>query len=123
MLQLRQENTAEEMTDKVIMEKVLGRHSNRLCGWGRSASKSQKTTHNEGSGRPTYAQALAELEKVKENNAEANRELEARKDDVSMLRQQLIDANILPRTSAIRAPSDSSRGGTSPISDHGFLSD
>lgn len=33
MMQLRRDNPPEKMTDKVILENVLGRQSNRLVGY------------------------------------------------------------------------------------------
>lgn len=132
MLQLRRDNPPEVMTDKAILEKVLGRQSNRLHGWGRSPSKSQRT-RNEGSSRPTYAQALAELKEMKADYAEARRELEdvkadhaSLKGDFLKIRQQLLDENVLSHPSSPRAPSNysgPSRGGASLIGNHGFLSD
>lgn len=97
-MKLREDNPSpEQMSDKEIMEKVLGRQSNRLFGWGRSPSKSQGT-HNQTSRRPThdelkeveakYVQTLNQLEEVNAN-------YEALKGELDWIRQLLIDRNIM----------------------------
>ncbi|PON39455.1 hypothetical protein PanWU01x14_304880 [Parasponia andersonii] len=55
MLELRSQNTPEEMSDKEIMERVLGRHSVRLKGWPRSPSTSTQTDASDSTDRcPSY---------------------------------------------------------------------
>ncbi|PON91089.1 hypothetical protein TorRG33x02_131200, partial [Trema orientale] len=105
MLQLRQHNPPENMTDKDILEKVLGRQSVRLFGWGRSPSTSDATCTSEESGRPTYAQLLEDLNIYKFRF----QELEG---DVELMRQALISKNIMPPSSRPHV-SDQSSGPSS----------
>ncbi|PON70783.1 hypothetical protein PanWU01x14_078090 [Parasponia andersonii] len=63
MIALRAEHTPEVLSDKDIMERILGRHSVYLGGWGRSPSSST-TTSDMNSGqprRPTYDELAKRL--------------------------------------------------------------
>lgn len=117
MMQLRQDNPPERMSDKIILEKVLGRQSNRLSGWGRSPSESQATCIG-GSSRSTNAQAVNELKVLKAEH-------QALKDDFMKMRQLLIERDILPHSSLppIEDNSRPSTRGASPTSDHDNFSD
>lgn len=88
MLKLRKEHTDEEsMSDKMILEKVLGRKSVRLNGWGRDPV----TSHTNGgtsvrtSKRPKYDELVDEVETLKGMCAN--------------LTQALIDKKIMPQPS------------------------
>ena len=91
------------MTDKDILEKVLGRQSVRLFGWGRSPSTSGTTCTSEESSRPTYNQLVEDLNQYKS----LFREIQG---DVNMLRQVLIEKNIMSPPSTPHIPSDHSSG-------------
>lgn len=95
MLQLRRDNTPNQMSDKKIMEKVLGRESNRLSGWGRSPKKSEATCMG-GSSRPTNTRALNEIEA----------KYAALKDELMKIQQSLIDHGVLPPSSFPHAPAE-----------------
>ncbi|XP_052206195.1 uncharacterized protein LOC127810657 [Diospyros lotus] len=103
MMQLRRDNSPDKMTDKDILEKVLGRQSVRLFGWGRSPSTSGTTCTSEESSRPTYKQLVDDLNRYKS----LFQELQG---DVNMLRQVLIEKNIMPPPSTAHVPSDHSSG-------------
>ena len=60
MIALRAEHSPDVLSDKEIMERVLGRRSVRLSGWGRSTSGSTATSDSGRTRRPTYEE-LAEL--------------------------------------------------------------
>ncbi|KAK1431944.1 hypothetical protein QVD17_08759 [Tagetes erecta] len=65
MMKLRNEHSVEAMSDKSIIEKVLGRNSVRLNGWGRDpviASNTPGITQN--SKRPTYDELVDTVIKV-----------------------------------------------------------
>ncbi|PON98880.1 hypothetical protein TorRG33x02_051170, partial [Trema orientale] len=63
MMGLRAEHTPEVLSDKKIMERVLGRHSVRLGGWGRSPSGSTATSDMDSGEphRPTYDELAERL--------------------------------------------------------------
>ena len=65
---MRAEHPLEVLSDKEIMEHVLGRESVRLRGWGRSPSSFTATSEtNSGQPRrPTYAQLVEELNSTHE---------------------------------------------------------
>ncbi|PON33996.1 hypothetical protein TorRG33x02_354010 [Trema orientale] len=66
MLELRSQNTPEDMSDKDILECVLGRHYVRLKGWTRSPTTNTQTdTPDSTNGRPNYAELCAELTTTK----------------------------------------------------------
>ncbi|KAM6589518.1 hypothetical protein CsatA_012123 [Cannabis sativa] len=58
MIQLRQDNPPEKMSDKEILEQVLGRHSVRLFGWGRSPNISETTSTSSDPDRPSYSRLM-----------------------------------------------------------------
>ncbi|KAL5555526.1 hypothetical protein UlMin_037762 [Ulmus minor] len=74
MMQLRLDNTPETMTDKNILERVLGRQSIHLFGWF---------------GCPTYDELVEDLNKYKSR-------FEKLEGDVDMMRQVLISKNLMP---------------------------
>ncbi|KAL5568138.1 hypothetical protein UlMin_024713 [Ulmus minor] len=110
MMQLRTENTLDTMTDKEILERVLGRQSVRLFGWGRSPSTSEATYTSDESGRPTYDQLVEDLNKYKSR-------FEELEGDVDMMRQVLISKNLLPPISHPHI-SDNSSGPSSRFHPH-----
>ncbi|CAH9130514.1 unnamed protein product [Cuscuta epithymum] len=73
MMQLRRDNPPEKLTDKQILENVLGRQSVRLFGWGRSPSGSKRSKND--SNLPTYSELVGTVE---------------------MMRKLLIEKNIIP---------------------------
>ncbi|KAF4402814.1 hypothetical protein G4B88_010266 [Cannabis sativa] len=58
MIQLRQDNPPEKMSDKEILEQVLGRHFVRLFGQGRSPNISETTSTSSDPNRPSYSQLM-----------------------------------------------------------------
>nr|KAJ0197029.1 hypothetical protein LSAT_V11C700367610 [Lactuca sativa] len=98
MKKMRNEHSLESMSEKLILEKVLGRSSVRLFGWGRDpvvvgniAGSTEKSKH------PSYDELVDELETMK-------REHEA-------MKQILIKKNIRPpplSTSSGRSHGDTS---------------
>ncbi|KAM6547717.1 hypothetical protein CsatB_019393 [Cannabis sativa] len=58
MIQLRQDNPPEKMSDKEILEQVLGRHFVRLFGRGRSPNISETTSTSSDPDRPSYSQLM-----------------------------------------------------------------
>ncbi|PON91225.1 hypothetical protein TorRG33x02_130410 [Trema orientale] len=62
MLELKSQNTLEDISDKDIMECILGHHFVRLRGWARSLSTSTQTDASESTNRcPSYDELLTEL--------------------------------------------------------------
>ncbi|XP_062104806.1 uncharacterized protein LOC133816191 isoform X3 [Humulus lupulus] len=63
MMELRGQHPPEELSDKEIMERVLGRDSVYLRGWGRSPSVTTSTSHRENivGNQPTYEELLERL--------------------------------------------------------------
>ncbi|XP_062094679.1 uncharacterized protein LOC133800665 [Humulus lupulus] len=63
MMELRGQHPPEELSDKEIMECVLGRDSVYLRGWGRSPSVTTSTSHRENivGNQPTYEELLERL--------------------------------------------------------------
>ncbi|CAH9139910.1 unnamed protein product [Cuscuta epithymum] len=92
MMELRREKSPEELTDKQILEKVLGRESVRLFGWGRSPTESKRSKGD--SNIPTYTQLL---DRVGEHSG-----------TVEMMKKLLIEKNIMPPMSHV--PSDNCSG-------------
>ncbi|KAK1415276.1 hypothetical protein QVD17_31054 [Tagetes erecta] len=83
MMKLRNEHSVEAMSDKSIIEKVLGRNSVRLNGWGRDpviASNTPGMTQN--SKRPTYDELVDTIIKVNGR--------------CEIMEQALIEKNIMP---------------------------
>ncbi|KAK1364081.1 hypothetical protein POM88_039642 [Heracleum sosnowskyi] len=70
-MDIRNTYSPEEMSDKEIMEAVLGRHSVYLQGWGRSSG----TTNNKTDGTTTKSNQLSYQELVQRVN-EANSRLD-----------------------------------------------
>ncbi|KAK1413066.1 hypothetical protein QVD17_34796 [Tagetes erecta] len=99
MMKLRNEHSVEAMSDKSIIEKVLGRNSVRLNGWGRDpviASNTPGITQN--SKRPTYDELVDTVIKVNGRCA--------------IMEQALIEKNIMPPPS-IAGASQVDTSGTS----------
>ncbi|KAL8215936.1 hypothetical protein R6Q57_022773 [Mikania cordata] len=70
MIKLRKPNSVELMSDKLILEKVLGRSTVRLHGWGRDPSICSNTTcTNQKLKHPTYNELVNEVETLKETYA------------------------------------------------------
>ncbi|KAL8244059.1 hypothetical protein R6Q59_010317 [Mikania micrantha] len=70
MIKLRKQHLVESLSDKLILEKVLGRSSVRLHGWGRDPSICSNTTcTNQKLEHPTYNELLNEVETLKETCA------------------------------------------------------
>ncbi|KAL8204987.1 hypothetical protein R6Q57_010610 [Mikania cordata] len=70
MIKLRKQHSVESMSDKLILEKVLGRSSVRLHGWGRDPSICSNTTcTNQKLKHPTYNELVNEVETLKETCA------------------------------------------------------
>ncbi|XP_062075107.1 uncharacterized protein LOC133779129 [Humulus lupulus] len=63
MMELRGQHPPEELSDKEIMERVLGRDSVYLRGWGRSLSVTTSTSHRENivGNQPTYEELVERL--------------------------------------------------------------
>lgn len=86
MMNLREAYSPEEMSDKEIMEAVLGRHSVYLRGWGRSSC----TTNNKGHGTTTESNQPS-YQELAQQLSEANNRL----DEVfDILRQN----NLMPQS-------------------------
>ena len=71
-MELRGQHPAEELSDKEIMERVLGRDSVYLRGWGRSSTVTTSTSHRENivSNQPTYDELLERLNATNEQLSE-----------------------------------------------------
>ncbi|KAK1383579.1 hypothetical protein POM88_021314 [Heracleum sosnowskyi] len=93
MMTLRENFTPEEKSDKQIMERVLGRHSVYLRGWGRCAG----TTDN--SGHPVIEPNQPSYQELLQNFNDTNTRLN---EVVNILRQN----NIMPQTSPTNEASD-----------------
>ena len=67
-MELRGQHPAEELSDKEIMERVLGRDSVYLRGWGRSSTVTTSTSHRENivSNQPTYEKLFEHLNATNE---------------------------------------------------------
>lgn len=63
MMYLRGQHPPEELSDKEIMERVLGRVSVYLRGWGWSSSVTTSTSHRENivGNQPTYEELVERL--------------------------------------------------------------
>ncbi|CAI9276017.1 unnamed protein product [Lactuca saligna] len=103
MKKMRNEHSLESMIDRLILEKVLGRSSICLFGWGRDPVVAGNIVGStEKSKCPSYDELVDELETIK-------REHEA-------MKQILIEKNIMPpplSTSSGRSHGDTSECGTS----------
>ncbi|KAL8120311.1 hypothetical protein AgCh_017469 [Apium graveolens] len=95
MITLRENFTPEEKSDKQIMERVLGRHSVYLRGWGRSCA-TDNPSHRVFTepNQPSYQELLQQF------NDTNNRLNEV----VSILRQN----NLMPQTSPINEENEAS---------------
>ncbi|KAH6775985.1 hypothetical protein C2S52_013546 [Perilla frutescens var. hirtella] len=113
MMQLRQDNQPENMIDKEILEKILGRHSNRLVGWGRSPSKSRGKCSDDSS-RPKYNDILNELHETKSELREYNSRFEGLESAFLSMKQILIEKNVVPCSSLPRMPTDHGAGSSQP---------
>ncbi|XP_063944594.1 uncharacterized protein LOC108203730 [Daucus carota subsp. sativus] len=91
MISLREVYSLEELSDKEIMEAVLGRHSVYLRGWGRSSK-----TNNEGHQTTTESTQPSYQELVEQLN-DANNRLD---EVVSVLRQN--NLMLQPKTSSTK---------------------
>ncbi|CAH1447045.1 unnamed protein product [Lactuca virosa] len=90
MMKPSNENTVESMSDKSILEKVLGRNSVRLSGWGRDpVGISNTTSTNKNSKRPTYDELVDDTQNLKRRCA--------------IMEQLLIEKNIMPPPSSTSA--------------------
>ncbi|KAL8211380.1 hypothetical protein R6Q57_005817 [Mikania cordata] len=70
MIKLRKQHSVESMSDKLILEKVLGRSSVRLHGWGRDPTVGSNTTGaNQNLNQVTYNELMDEGETLKETCA------------------------------------------------------
>ncbi|KAL8252194.1 hypothetical protein R6Q59_035887 [Mikania micrantha] len=70
MIKLRKQHSVESMSDKLILEKVLGRSSVRLHGWGRDPTVGSNTTGaNQKLNQVTYNELVDEVETLKETCA------------------------------------------------------
>ncbi|CAH9103167.1 unnamed protein product, partial [Cuscuta europaea] len=87
-MELRREKSPEDLTDKQILEKVLGRESVRLFGWGRSPTGSKRSKGD--SNIPTYTQLMDRVGELSGT--------------VEMMKKLLIEKNIMPPMSHV--PSD-----------------
>lgn len=93
-MSLRDSFSPEEMSDKEIMERVLGRHSVYLRGWGRSTDTTNNPRHGttSESNQPSYHELVQQLN-------EANYRLD---EVVNILRQN----NLMPQPSPTNDASD-----------------
>lgn len=69
MKNLREDYSPEELSDKEILEMVLGRHLVYLRGWGRSArSKIAKSSHETRTrtSQPAYQEIVEQLNEAKD---------------------------------------------------------
>ncbi|KAF4402227.1 hypothetical protein G4B88_017739 [Cannabis sativa] len=95
MLELRAQHPPEELSDKDIMERVLGRHSVNLRGWGRSPSVTTRTSdrgnihENTVNNQPTYEELV---EKLNDTTSRLNATNEQLNVVVDILRQN----NLMP---------------------------
>ncbi|WOH00526.1 hypothetical protein DCAR_0519892 [Daucus carota subsp. sativus] len=94
MMTLRETYTAEERSDKKIMECVLGRHSVYLRGWGRSSDTTNSASHRVSAepNQPSYQELLQQF-----------KDASTRLDEVvNILRQN----NLMPQTSTANEVSE-----------------
>ncbi|XP_042752338.1 uncharacterized protein LOC111906175 [Lactuca sativa] len=109
MMKLRNEHTVESMSDNSILEKVLGRSSVRLSGWGRDPVVISNTTGtNKNSNHPTYDELVDDTQNLKRRCA--------------IMERLLIEKNIMPppsSTSPRLSEGDTSDFDTSTHSGHG----
>ena len=91
MMALRAQHTPEEMSDKDIMERILGRSSAHLKGWGRSFSSTTSTSQRNPteSNKPTYDELAQRLD-------EANNRLDSTNDQLSIVVEILRKNNMMP---------------------------
>lgn len=87
MMTLRENFTPEEKSDKQIMERVLGRHSVYLRGWGRCTGTNDDSGHRvlTEPNQPSYQELLQQFN---DTNTRLN-------EVVDILRQN----NLMPQTS------------------------
>ncbi|KAK9051006.1 hypothetical protein SSX86_027631 [Deinandra increscens subsp. villosa] len=91
MMKLRNEHSVESMSDKLILEEVLGRSSVRLHGWGRDPTITSTMGTSQKIKRPTYGELVDELETLKGKCA--------------VMEQILIEKNIMPPPRSTSGPS------------------
>ena len=61
MIALRAEHTPNVLSNKEIMERVPGRHSIHLSGWGKSTSSSTAISDSSRTRRLTYEELIERL--------------------------------------------------------------
>ena len=66
MITLRTEHILDVLSDKEIMERVLGCHFIRLSRWGRSATSSTATSDTGRTRRPTYEELAEQLNRTRQ---------------------------------------------------------
>ncbi|KAK9066743.1 hypothetical protein SSX86_014066 [Deinandra increscens subsp. villosa] len=92
MMKLRNKHSVESMSDKMILEKVLGRSSVRLRGWGRDPNITSNTMGtSQNTKRPTYDEVVDQVETLKAKCA--------------AMEQTLIERNIMPPPTSTSGPS------------------
>ena len=96
MIALRAEHTPDVLSDKEIMERVLGRHSVRLSGWGRSTTSSTATSDSGRTRRPTYEELAEQLNTTRQQLHEV---VEGLDECRQVLRQHNLMPPPRPRTS------------------------
>ena len=105
---LRAEHTPDVLSDKEIMERILGCQSVRLSGWGRSISGSTATSDSSEPCGPTYKKLVERLSTTQQQLYEV---LEGLDECRQVLRQHNLMPPPRPRTSI----SDQSSGPTTRI--------
>ncbi|PON49271.1 hypothetical protein PanWU01x14_231460 [Parasponia andersonii] len=105
MIALRAEHTPEVLSDKDIMEHILGRHSVYLKGWGQSPSGSTATSDmNSGEPRhPTYDELDKRLTSTQQQLFEVV-------EGLNECRQVLREHNLMPPQRCKTTVSDQNSG-------------
>ncbi|KAM6563278.1 hypothetical protein CsatB_023276 [Cannabis sativa] len=103
MKALRDQHTPEELSDKNIMERIVGRHSIYLRGWGQSFSGTSSTSERDTThpDRPTYEELVQRLN-------EAYNRLDTTNEQLSIVVSILQHNNLMPPPHV--SPSDQASG-------------
>ena len=108
MIALSAEHTPHVLSDKEIMECVIGCHSVRLSGWGRSTTSSTATSDSSRTRRPTYEELAEQLNTTRQQLYEVVEGLDE-------CRQVLWQHNLMPPPQPRTSISDQNSGPTTRI--------
>ncbi|KAF4363470.1 hypothetical protein F8388_016598 [Cannabis sativa] len=98
MMELRAQHLPEDMSDKKIMERVLGRHSVYLRGWGRSSTVTTCTSDHENivSNQVTNEELLERLNDTTSRLNDANSRLDSTTKQLNVVLDILRHYNLVP---------------------------